>query len=83
MCYIGQVVADSENYRNALQVSRERISNLDETDLNEFMGQLLRAQAYRCGSPRVFVNTEIRAADDGCDGWSDRPRGAGSLARCH
>ena len=37
------------------------------------MGQLLRAQAYRCGSPRDLVNTETRAADDGCDGWTDRP----------
>ena len=37
------------------------------------MGQLLRAQAYRCGSPRDLMNTETRAADDGCDGWTDRP----------
>lgn len=37
------------------------------------MGQLLRAQASRCGWPRALVNTETRAADDGCDGWSARP----------
>ena len=37
------------------------------------MRQLLRAQAYRCGSPRNLVNTETSARDEGCDGWSDRP----------
>ena len=37
------------------------------------MGELLRAQAYRCGSPRDLVNTETLAADGGCDGWTDRP----------
>jgi hypothetical protein len=66
-------VSDSGRYRNALQVSRSRIAALDDTDLNDLMGQLLRAQAYRCGSPRDLVNTETRAADDGCDGWTDRP----------
>ena len=73
VCYSSQVVSDSEVYRNALQVSPTRIAALDDTDLNELMGKLLQAQAYRCGSPRDLVNTEIRAADDGCDGWSDRP----------
>ena len=66
-------MSDSGRYRNALQVSRSRIAALDDTDLNDLMGQLLRAQAYRCGSPRDLVNTETRAADDGCDGWTDRP----------
>lgn len=59
--------------RSALQVSSARIAALDGTVLNELMGQLLRAQAYRCGSPRNLVNTEISAPDQGCDGWSDRP----------
>ena len=66
-------MSDSGRYRNALQVSSQRIVALDDTDLNELMGRLLRAQASRCGSPRDLVNTEIRAADDGCDGWSVRP----------
>ena len=66
-------MSDSGTYLNALQVSSGRIAALDDTDLNELMGQLLRAQASRCGSPRALVNTEIRGADDGCDGWSVRP----------
>ena len=37
------------------------------------MSRLLRAQAYRCGSPRDLVNTETSAPDEGCDGWSDQP----------
>ncbi len=84
--YSRQVVSDSGTYRNVLQVSPTRIATLDETDLNELMAQLLRAQAYRCGSARDLVNAEIRAADDGCDGWSDRPATPdpwlGSAATC-
>ena len=86
MWYSRQVVSDSGTYRNVLQVSPTRIATLDETDLNELMAQLLRAQAYRCGSARDLVNAEIRAADDGCDGWSDRPATPdpwlGSTATC-
>ncbi len=67
------MLSDSGIYRNALQVSPTRIAALDDTDLNELMGQLLRAQTYRCGSPRDLVNTEIRASDAGCDGWTERP----------
>ena len=67
------MLSDSGIYRNALQVSPTRIAALDDTDLNELMGQLLRAQASRCGSPRDLVNTEIRASDAGCDGWTERP----------
>ena len=66
-------MSDSGSYRNALQVSSQLIAALDDTDLNEFMGQLLQAQASRCGCPRALVNTETRAPDDGCDGWSVRP----------
>ena len=79
-------MSDSARYRTALQVSSQRIAALDSTDLNELMGQLLRAQAYRCGSPRDLVNTEIFARDGGCDGWSDRPatpdRWLGSTDTC-
>ena len=39
------------------------------------MAQLLRAEAYKCGSPfnQVRVNTEGKAKDDGSDGWTARP----------
>lgn len=39
------------------------------------MRQLLRAQAYRTGADasKVIVNTEDKAKDDGCDGWSPKP----------
>lgn len=62
-------------YRNALQVSPERVAAMSDADLNMVMGQLLQAQAYRCGSPRseILVNTEGMAKDDGCDGWSAKP----------
>src|SRR2546426_12640511 len=35
-------------FREALQVSPERIATLDDTDLNVLMRELLCAQAYRC-----------------------------------
>ena len=62
-------------YRDALQVSPERIEMMSDGDLNVLMGQLLRASAYRCGSPinEILVNTEGKAKDDGCDGWSSKP----------
>lgn len=62
-------------YRNALQVSPERFATMSDADLNMVMGQLLQAQAYRCGSPRneIRVNTEGMAKDEGCDGWSAKP----------
>lgn len=61
--------------RTALQVSKERIAMMDEHDLNILMERLLLAQAYRCDSPRneIRLNTEVKAADDGCDGWSAKP----------
>ena len=57
-------------FRDALQVSRERIAAMSEEDLDVLMLQLLQAQAYRCGSPvnEICVNTEGKARDDGCDG---------------
>ena len=62
-------------YRDALQVSPGRIATMSDEDLNVLMGQLLRAQAYKCGSPlnEIRVNTEGRAKDDGSDGWSTKP----------
>lgn len=62
-------------YREALQVSPERIAVMSDEDLNVLMGQLLRAQAYKCGSPlnEIRVNTEGKAKDDGSDGWSAKP----------
>jgi hypothetical protein len=62
-------------FREALQVSPERIAAMNDEDLNVLMGQLLRAQAYRCGSPlnEIRVNTEGKAKDDGSDGWSAKP----------
>jgi hypothetical protein len=59
-------------FRTALQVSPEVIANLNETDLSTLMRELLRGHAYRCGAPvsEVVVNTEDRAKDGGCDGWS-------------
>lgn len=62
-------------YRNALQVSPERIASMSEIELNLLMVQLLRAQAYKFGSAlsEIRVNTEERAPDDGSDGWSAKP----------
>jgi hypothetical protein len=49
---------------------------MSDEDLNALMGELLRAQAYKCGSPlnKICVNTEGKAKDDGSDGWSARPQ---------
>lgn len=65
-------------FRDALQVSPERIAALGDADLNVLMRELLRAQAYRCGAAvkEICVNTEGRAKDDGCDGWSPKPTSA-------
>jgi len=62
-------------FRDALKVSPERIAHLRDTDLSELMRDLLYAQAHRCGSPlsEVRVNTEDKAKDDGCDGWTAAP----------
>ncbi len=62
-------------HRNALQVSKEQISRLKDYELSALMEALLLAQAYRAGSPRseIRVNTEEKAKDGGCDGWSAKP----------
>jgi hypothetical protein len=78
----------SSVFRNATQVSPERIAAMGDEDLNTLMGELLRAQAYKCGSPlsQIRVNTEGKAKDDGSDGWSGKPAVAdewlGSVDTC-
>lgn len=63
-------------FRNAIQVSPERIAQLNDADLSSLMRHLFHHQAYKCGSPQneIRVNTEGDAADDGCDGWTAKPR---------
>ena len=79
-------MSPSSIFRSALHVSPQRLARLQDTELNELMRQLLHVQAYRCGCPDVSVNTEAKAADDGCDGWSERPakadRWLGNSATC-
>jgi hypothetical protein len=62
-------------FRSALQVSGQQVASLSDAELGDLMDRLLRAQAHRCGSPpsQVRVNTEDRAKDGGCDGWTSRP----------
>lgn len=62
-------------YRDALQVSQGLIAVMTDEDLTVLMRQLLRDQAYVCGSPinEIRVNTEGNAKDDGSDGWSAKP----------
>jgi hypothetical protein len=49
---------------------------MSDEDLNVVMGQLLRAQTHKCGSPlnEIRVNTEGGAKDEGSDGWSAKPK---------
>lgn len=65
----------SSPFRDGLQVSPERIARLTDAELGELMTGLFRAQAHRCGSPqsKVRVNTEEKAKDGGCDGWTSKP----------
>ena len=62
-------------YRDALQVSPELVAALGETDLDALILGLFKAEAYRCQSPinEIRVNTEEKAADDGCDAWTGAP----------
>jgi hypothetical protein len=59
-------------FRDILQVSLERVAALDDVDLNALMADLLRAHAYRCNGTAAEVRTsvEIKAGDEGCDGWT-------------
>ena len=72
------MVARSSLFREALQVSPERIAALDDADLNVLMRDLLKAHAYRCRADvnEIRVNTQGQAADDGADGWSPKPPAA-------
>lgn len=62
-------------FRDALQVSPERVAAMSDVELNVLMTELLEAQAYTCRSrvDKVRANTEVKAADDGCDGWTAKP----------
>ena len=62
-------------FRDALQISQERVAHMTDTDLGMLMRELLLAESYLSGAPidEVQVNTEEKAKDDGCDGWSGRP----------
>jgi hypothetical protein len=62
-------------FRSALQVSPVRIAAMSDGELNMLMGRLLQSQAHKCGSALsgIRVNTEAKAKDDGCDGWSVEP----------
>ena len=53
-------------------VSPERLKILLDEELNSLMRELLLAETYRCeGDVSKFLpNTEIKAKDKGCDGWS-------------
>ncbi len=80
--------ARSSIFRDALQVSPERIAALDEADLSTLMRDLLSAHAHRCNATvsEIRVNTEGLAKDDGSDGWSPTPPASdpwfGATATC-
>ena len=61
--------------RDAFKVSPQKIALLNESDLNDLMDQLIKAQAYICKSPisEISINAEEKAKDDGCDGWTSQP----------
>ena len=62
-------------FRTAMQVSPEIIARMNEGELNILMNDLFRVQAYRCKSSlsEIYVNTQDKASDDGCDGWTAEP----------
>ena len=66
-------VSQSGIFRYALQVSSSLVRRLDDVGLNELMGHLLPAQAYRCDCRDAYANAEVDARDKGCDGWTARP----------
>ena len=66
-------MSQSGTYRNALQVSSRLVASLDDLHLNELMGHLLPAQAYRCRCPDAYASANVDARDNGCDGWNARP----------
>lgn len=60
---------------NAWAVSEEVIRYLNDRQLNGLMRELLEAEVYRSGAniSLMFVNTEVDAPDDGCDGLTPPP----------
>jgi WD40 repeat protein len=62
-------------FLSALQVEPKRIARLEDAELGKLMGQLLRAQSYRCGAPlsELLTNTQEKAADGGADALSGKP----------
>jgi hypothetical protein len=62
-------------FLTALQVSPEVVRSLNDTGLTRLMRDLLHDHAYRCKAAvsEVIVNTEEKARDGGCDGWSPAP----------
>lgn len=56
-------------------VPASQLRFLTDTNLGALMRELLTAQAYRCKADvtRVRVNTEEKAGDEGCDGWTPAP----------
>ena len=62
-------------YKDGLQVSKDWIAALGDVDLDRLMHDMLCAQSERCGAAikEVRTNTEVKAADEGCDGWSGVP----------
>src|SRR5665213_3678717 len=67
--------SDFKTYTPVLQITTDQIASLSDEQLNDLMRQLFLAHAYRCRADmsKVCVNTEIKASDDGCDGWTPKP----------
>jgi hypothetical protein len=65
--------------RSALQVDPEQIRRLDDISLRNLMTALLHAEGYRCRARQrdIRVSHEVKAKDEGCDGWSPGHRGRG------
>lgn len=66
------MTSKAEKFRDILQISQDRVANLDDVDLNNLMSDLLSAHAHRCNGTAAEVRTsvEVKAKDDGCDGWT-------------
>ena len=62
-------------FRYPFLVSPNRIAALSDAGLNTLMRMLFRHQAYIAGlkDNEYIVNTEDKAADEGCDGWTEKP----------
>lgn len=59
----------------SLRVNGEIIRNLNDEALNQLMSRILLNEAYRCGADQrlVIVNIEIKASDEGQDGYTPVP----------